>query len=92
MTMNEFAAKIINMPAHKQNEFFERLKNELSKEDWETTVKFIALHSMFCDKQKYEAIKNAVREQIAEEIYGHPVEYKKKVEDPCNPVYMTTIL
>lgn len=74
MTITEFANKIISMPSHKQNDFFEKLKSELSKEDWETAIKFIALHSMFMDVDKYRAIENAVREQLCEEFYGHTVE------------------
>ena len=92
MTVQEFANKILSLPISKQNEFFESLKKELSQEDWETTVKFIALHSMFCDVQKYEAIKNAIRDQMCEDIYGHIVEPQNKKDISCNPPYMTTIL
>lgn len=81
MTIFEFANKIISMPSHKQNEFFERLKRELSQEDWETTVKFIALHSMFMDADKYRAVESAIREQLCEEIYGHTVEKVNNRED-----------
>lgn len=81
MTSFEFANRIISMPSHKQNEFFERLKSELSKEDWETTVKFIALHSMFMDADKYRAVESAIREQLCEEFYGHTVEKANNRED-----------
>ena len=92
MTMNEFVEKIINLPVRQQNEFFENLKNELSKEDYETTVKFIALSSMFKDVQKYDAIKNTICDQLCEEFYGHTVEKRTKTDIACNPPYMTTIL
>ena len=81
MTSIEFANKVISMPASVQNAFFENLKKELSKEDWETVVKFISLHSMFCNADKYEAMKNAVRDQLCEEFYGHSVEPRKNTND-----------
>ena len=92
MTMFEFAETINKMPVDKRNEFFERLKTELSEEDWEITVKFVSLFGMFDSPVKYEAIKNAVCDTLCEEFYGHTVEKKPSVEDPCNPVYMTSIL
>lgn len=88
----EFADMVLTMPIEKQNEFFERLKKELSEEEWEATRKFISLYSMLKHPAKYEAIKNSICDQLCEEIYGHTVERKRKFEDPCNPVYMTTIL
>ena len=81
MTSMEFANKVIQMPAEKQNALFESLKKELSKEDWETMVKFISLYSMFNNADKYEAVKNAVRDQLCKEIYGHTVEKRKNKED-----------
>ena len=81
MTSFEFANKIISMPSHKQNEFFEKLKSELSKEDWETTVKFIALLSMFMDVGNYRAVESAIREQLSEEFYGHTEEKVNNRED-----------
>lgn len=81
MTSMEFANKVISLPAEKQNAFFESLKKELSKEDWETMVRFISLHSMFMNADKYEAVKNAVRDQICEEFYGHTVEKARSVKE-----------
>ena len=81
MTSMEFANKVISLPAEKQNALFESLKKELSKEDWETMVKFISLHSMFMNADKYEAVKNAVRDQLCDEIYGHTVEKRNNAED-----------
>ena len=92
MNPMEFAAQIIQMSAEQQNAFFERLKSELSEEDWNTTVKFISLFGMFKNPAKYEAIKTAVCDALCEDFYGHTVEKKKKTEDPCNPIYMTSIL
>ena len=92
MTPYEFAEMIIKMPIAKQNEFFERLKGELSEEDRSATVKFISLFGMFHSPAKYEAMKNAVCETLCNDIFGHTVERKKEVADPCNPVYMTSIL
>ena len=92
MTTFEFAETVIKLPAEKQNEFFENLKGKLSEEDWNVTVKFIALFKMFKNPVKYEAMKNAVCDTLCEEFFGHTVEKAPKIEDPCNPVYMTTIL
>lgn len=88
----EFAETIIKLPIEKQNEFFKKLKSELSAEDWNATVKFISLYSMFKSPVKYEAVKNAVCDTLCEDIFGHTAERKKEIEDPCNPVYMTSIL
>lgn len=87
-----FAEMIIKMPVEKQNEFFERLKSELSEEDWNTTVKFISLFSMFKSPAKYNAMKNAVCDTLSEEFFGHTVERKGTHDYAANPVYMTSIL
>ena len=82
MNPMEFAAQIIQMSAEQQNAFFERLKSELSEEDWNTTVKFISLFGMFKNPAKYEAIKNAVCDTLCEEFFGHEVERKTETDDP----------
>ena len=81
MTSLEFANKVVSLPAEKQNALFESLKKELSKEEWEAMVKFISLHSMFMNVNKYEAAKKAVRDQICEEFYGHTVEKARSVKE-----------
>lgn len=88
----EFAEAIIKLPVDKQNDFFERIKNELSEEDWGAVVKFISLFGMFKSPTKYEAMKNAVCDAVCEDVFGHTVEKENRPEDPCNPVYMTSIL
>jgi hypothetical protein len=40
-----------------------------------------ALESMFRNPAKYEAMKNAVCEQLCEEIYGHTVERANNVKE-----------
>lgn len=70
MTPNEFADTIINLPTERQNAFFEVLKNHLSEEDWLTTVKFISLHGMFHNPDKYFAMKNAIRDTLSEVIFN----------------------
>lgn len=92
MEIFEFAETIVNMPAEAQNEFFKKLKTELNEEEWTATVKFVGLFCMFKSPAKYEAIKTAVCETLCEDIFGHTVERERKLEDPCNPVYMTSIL
>ena len=92
MTPMEFAETVSKLPAYKQNEFFERLKTELSEDDVQTMMKFVSLVRMFKSPARYEAMKNAVCDVLCEEFYGHEVERKKNIEDTCNPVYMMTIL
>jgi hypothetical protein len=81
MNPMEFAEKIIGMPVEKQNEFFEVLRGELSEEDWKTAVSFISLFGMFKSPAKYEAMKNAVCDQLCEEFYGHTVEKQINADD-----------
>lgn len=69
MTHIEFADTITNLSVEQQNTFFEALKNYLSEEDWLTTVKFISLHGMFHNPEKYAAMKNAVRDTLSEVIF-----------------------
>ena len=92
MNTFEFAETIIKMPVDMQNEFFAKLKEELSEDDWKTTVQFVGLYGMFKSPAKYNAMKNAICDTLCEGLCGHTVEKKNKVEDPCNPVYMTSIL
>lgn len=93
MTSFEFAETIIHLPVEQQNAFFESLKNQLSEEEWLATVKFISLYGMFKSEAKYNAMKKAVKAQLVEELFGHPYEEpESKGFDPCNPVYMTTIV
>lgn len=92
MNSLEFAEMIAKMPVEIQNKFFESLKNELTETEWKATVEFIGLVGMMLHPTKYEAVKNAVCDTLCEEFYGYKVERKNKIEDPCNPVYMTTIL
>lgn len=92
MKAMEFAEAIVKMPVEMQNEFFAKLKKELSYEEWKATAEFIGVYNMFKHPAKLEAIKNAICDQLCEEFYGHTVEKKNNVEDPCNPIYMTTIL
>ena len=70
MTYIEFAETINNLPIPQQNAFFETLKNYLSEEDWLTTVKFISLHGMFHNPDKYTAMKDAVKDTLLEVIFG----------------------
>lgn len=92
MTPTQFAETVSRLTPEQQSTFFENLKTELNEEEWRTVVQFIGLFNMFKSPAKYEAVKNAVRDTLCEEIYGHTVEPERKTEDPCNPVYMTSIL
>lgn len=93
MNPREFAGIIIGLPAEKQNEFFEILKSQLSEEEWFTVVKFVGLEKMYRSPARCNAMKKAIRDQLCEEFYGHAHEEpEKSFFDPCNPVYMTTIV
>lgn len=93
MTPNEFAETILRLPVDQQNAFFETLKGQLSEEDWLATVKFISLFGMYHNPGKFYAMKKAVKAVLVEELFGHPYEEpENKGFDPCNPVYMTSIL
>ena len=92
MTSKEFTEQILSMSTDLREKFLEAIKTQLSEEDYKVIVMHFALENMFRHPAKYEAMKNAVCDQLCEEFYGHRVERKRKVEDACNPVYMTTIL
>ena len=70
MTPCEFAETINNLPTEQQNAFFEVLKDQLSEKDWLTTVKFISLHGMFHNPDKFTSMKNAVCDTLKEVIYS----------------------
>ena len=70
MTPYEFAQTINDLPVDQQNHFFEVLKDQLSDKDWLTTVKFISLHGLFTNPEKYTALKNAVCDTLKEAIYS----------------------
>lgn len=90
---NEFANKILSLPASKQNEFFEKLKNSLPRDDWETVVRFIALCGMFRNAMKYEAIKNSICDKLCEEMYGHTVgKANNREDDILVSMYSNSIL
>lgn len=74
MTHLEFADTIIRLSDEQQNAFFEALKERLSEEDWITTAQFISLWGMYNNPEKFEAMKNAVKSALVEELFGHPYE------------------
>lgn len=95
MTAMEFAQTVARLPVEQQNAFLARLRNELTEDEYKTTAQFIALFAMYHNPAKYHAMKNAVRDMMLEKYFGHPHEGAEKpwyYEDPCNPVYMTTIV
>ena len=77
----EFAGIIASLSAENQNEFFKSLKGKVSDEDLKTVMSFVSLWSMFKSPAKYEAMKNAVCDQLCEEIYGHTVEKANNVKE-----------
>lgn len=73
MTPCEFADTITNLPTDRQNAFFETLKDQLSEEDWLTTVKFISLYGMLHNPEKYNALKNAMAHTMYERLVAHGI-------------------
>lgn len=71
MTATEFAQTVTQLPTEKQNELLSNLKNVLTEDEYKTTASFLSLFGMFSDPEKYEAMKNAVRERVCEEFYRH---------------------
>ena len=93
MTAMEFAQTVAQLPTEQQNALLARLRDELTEDEYNTTAAFIALYGMFSSPAKYNAMKKAVKAQFVEELFGHPYEEpERKWVDPCNPVYMTTIV
>lgn len=92
MTANEFAEIVIHLPTEQQNELLASLKEVLTEDEYKATATFISLHSIYRSHAKYNALKNAVKAQMVEELFGHPWEEPEaKPFDPCNPVHMTAI-
>lgn len=71
MTAIEFAQTVTQLPAEQQNAMLANLKEVLTEDEYKTTASFLALFGMFHNPEKYEAMKNAVREKVCEEIFGH---------------------
>lgn len=93
MTATEFAQTVAQLPADQQNAFLAKLKEVLTEYEYKTTASYISLFAMYHNPAKYNAMKNAVKAQLVEELFGHPYEKpENKGFDPCNPVYMTTIV
>ena len=71
MTAFEFAQTVTQLPADQQNAMLARLKEVLTEDEYKTTASFLSLFGMFTNPEKYEAMKNAVREMVCEEFFGH---------------------
>ena len=74
MTGREFADIVIRLPVEQQNEFLASLKEILTEEEYRATASFISLWSMFNSPAKYNAMKDACKETLVEQFYGHPYE------------------
>lgn len=95
MTAFEFAKTVCELPAEQQNELLANLKEVLTEDEYTATAQFISLLGIYHNPAKYHALKNAVRDMMLEKYFGHPHQGQEKpwyYEDPCNPVYMTTIV
>jgi hypothetical protein len=74
MKIADFARTVTNLPAEQQNEFFRKLKTELSEEDYNTTVQFISIFGLITNPAKYKAARSA----ICEQLFGIEVPFKVK--------------
>ena len=88
MDNTQFTKKILSMTTQQKEEFFEILKTQLSEEDYKVVTMHFALESIFKNPAKYEAMKNAVCDQLCEEFYGHTVEKVNDVKEDTVLIYM----
>ncbi len=69
-TAQETLMQIAQFNADEQARFFDSLKeNGLSEEDIHTVKMAVGFTRLFTDCDRYEAIKNAVKEKVVEELY-----------------------
>ena len=81
MTSKQFTKQVLSMTEEQRAQFLEILKEQLSEEDYKVVAMHFAFESMFRKPAKYEAMKNAVCEQLCEEFYGHTVEKTNNVKE-----------
>ena len=81
MTSREFTEKVLSFPTEYREQLLEILKEQLNEEDYKVVAMHFALESMFRNPAKYEAMKNAVCEQLCEEFYGHTVEKTNNLKE-----------
>ena len=81
MTSKQFTKQVLSMTEEQRAQFLEILKEQLSEEDYKVVDMHFALEIMFRNTAKYEAMKNAVCEQLCEEFYGHTVEKTNNVKE-----------
>lgn len=70
MTAIEFAHTVTQLPTERQDALLARLRDELTEDEYNTTAVFLAVYGMYTYPEKYEALKNAVREMVCKEIFG----------------------
>lgn len=81
MTSGEFLKSVLSLPTEYKEQLLEILKEQLSEEDYKAVAMRFSLESMFINPAKYNAMKNAVCEQLCEEFYGHTVEKANNVKE-----------
>ena len=94
MTHTQFTLQVLSMPIEQKEQFLQILKTQLSEEDYKVVAMHFALESMFKNSAKYEAMKNAVCDQLCEEFCGHTVEKasNKKEDAVLLHMYSNSIL
>lgn len=71
MTATEFAQTFTQLPTDQQNALLANLKEVLTEDEYKATASFLSLFGMFQNPEKYEAMKNAVREKVCENLFGN---------------------
>lgn len=67
-SMEEFAQKVLTLPAEVQNEYFNNLAEILTAEEVETLQKCVALYKLMTNQAFYNAAQKALGEQLYKEF------------------------
>lgn len=69
--MTEFCQRVWELPKKDQELFFRYIVDTgiVTKEEADALRLTVSYNHLFCDKDFYEAVKSAVREQIIKEIF-----------------------
>lgn len=70
MTAMEYAKTYAEMPVSAKNALLARLHDVLSAEDYATVATHLGLFDMFYNTEKFEAMKEAVKEMVVKDIFG----------------------
>ncbi len=80
MTATEFALAVTEMPAEKQNEFFQNIKELFTEDEYNATLLFITHIGIYRSEEKKAALKTAIREMMVKKYYSNPRKNQLKKE------------